>query len=725
MASSGYIYGTCTGGSASAYTFVLDWVSIGNVTTNSSALKIYLTVYRNDGYSNSAYNLSTKPSVTLKVGGTTMSPTIKYIDTREGEHCVFAELSTNVKHKDDGTLKLDLSASFTHYGSDSLTGGSVSGTITLDTIARASTITSVSDVTLGKTCTIKWTPQSKSFRYKLKFSRGNLDIWSEVIHPNTTSAYTYVANQLTVDHYASTITSNPSGTMKVSLYTYTNASATTKVGDESTKEFTATVPDNSSTKPSVTMEIEPVSNLDSPLSSLYIQGKSKVKATTLTGSGKYDAKISSLVMYVNGVSYDKSPYLSDYLPKSGKVTVKGRATDSRGYYNDDEQEIDVIPYSKPMILPSNGESNIVCERCDEHGDPSDSGTFLRIKARRTYSKVMSDDVQNNFCTIRYRYRKETSTSFSEWKTILDATATTDTVDTGALEGVVSSTETSYVVQVGVIDTIGETDVVQFVIPTDFITVDIPEDFRGKSIGIFRHAIAPEGNRRRIDIDGFIHGAGVDTLTLGTMMTASSVAPLDLNDYIIPGNYYSPNKENSANIANTPYTDGGFGLEVRELQHTNYIRQKIYYGRTALIRHWNTTEWSEWARMLITDVPSGVCSDFVVEQGEKDGWSYRKWASGHAECWGSIYGKRTFSSTWGSLYVCSHIPAKDYPFTFIERPTETATMRTSAPACWLYADSSGDGMNTTTHSGIYSATRPTEYTAEFSLYIDIMVKGRWK
>ena len=126
MASSGYVYGTCTGGSASAYTFVLDWVSIGNVTTNSSALKIYLTVYRNDGYSNSAYNLATKPSVTLKVGGTTMSPTIKYIDTREGEQCVFAELSTNVKHKDDGTLKLDLSASFTHYGSDSLTGTSAS-----------------------------------------------------------------------------------------------------------------------------------------------------------------------------------------------------------------------------------------------------------------------------------------------------------------------------------------------------------------------------------------------------------------------------------------------------------------------------------------------------------------------------------------------------------------------------------------------------------------------
>lgn len=125
------------------------------------------------------------------------------------------------------------------------------------------------------------------------------------------------------------------------------------------------------------------------------------------------------------------------------------------------------------------------------------------------------------------------------------------------------------------------------------------------------------------------------------------------------------------------------------------------------------------------IGGSTIADYIVEQGKSGIWTYRKWNSGIAECWGSTYGSRTFDTTWGSLYVCSSTSAINYPFTFIERPIENATVRTTAPACWLYSESGNNGMNTTTTTGRYCAARPTQVTTSCTLYIDFRVVGRWK
>jgi hypothetical protein len=57
-------------------------------------------------------------------------------------------------------------------------------------IPRASTISSAGNVTLGKACSVKWTPQAKSFRYKIKFALGEWSYTTGAIHPDTSSAYT-------------------------------------------------------------------------------------------------------------------------------------------------------------------------------------------------------------------------------------------------------------------------------------------------------------------------------------------------------------------------------------------------------------------------------------------------------------------------------------------------------------------------------------------------------
>ena len=110
----------------------------------------------------------------------------------------------------------------------------------------------------------------------------------------------------------------------------------------------------------------------------------------------------------------------------------------------------------------------------------------------------------------------------------------------------------------------------------------------------QNPVMPIGeDERRVDVDGEIHGGAIDNLTLGTMLIATADAPITLADTRKPGCYYSPNATNTQYITDSPYRDGGFGLEVRQMQHKDYIRQTLYYGRTTIWRHYNGSEWSDW------------------------------------------------------------------------------------------------------------------------------------
>lgn len=64
-------------------------------------------------------------------------------------------------------------------------------------------------------------------------------------------------------------------------------------------------------------------------------------------------------------------------------------------------------------------------------------------------------------------------------------------------------------------------------------------------------------------------------------------------------------------------------------------------------------------------------DFIVEQGESDGWFYRKWNSGIAECWKIFYGYGFDSAHnhYSGFYYSETIMVP-FPFTFSNLPTVT-------------------------------------------------------
>lgn len=127
-------------------------------------------------------------------------------------------------------------------------------------------------------------------------------------------------------------------------------------------------------------------------------------------------------------------------------------------------------------------------------------------------------------------------------------------------------------------------------------------------------------------------------------------------------------------------------------------------------------------------------DYVVAQGTQSisngqqpsiTWTYRKWDSGIAECWGEasspIY---SIDQAWqGWRY--SRLERRNYPLTFIEAPLETLShnltssdgnARSSIVGC-VYPP-------TTTQTAIYEVYRSDQANSVVS-HMKYYVIGRWK
>jgi hypothetical protein len=428
-----------------------------SVANNTSQVRIlWQSTQTYDSYN--GYTRTAKYYISIN-GGPETEYSVSYTLPKQTTQTILDKTIT-VPHNDDGsgTVKVrtwmdtDISAGIVEK----------SQTIQLTDIARASEITSAAAITLGNGCSVKWTPRSMSFRYKLKFSLGDWSYTTPAIHPNKTSDYTYNGYKIPLS-VANQIPDAKTGAMKVTLYTYSDSGATAQVGDGNSTTFTVTVPENTSTKPTLVIVLEPVSSLGIAFDGLYIQGKTKVKAT-IVAEGKYGATIKSTTMSVEGKSYDAGDsYTSDFLASYGDITVTTVAKDSRGFNTTLTSKIPVIAYSKPKITVS------MCGRCDANSNLTDDGTYLKIKASRSYTPVKSGDNQKNFCKIRYRYKLTTASAYSSWETILEGDMlNSDTVETDALLGGVLALNASYFVQVQAVDDIGESAESMNSIPTETV-----------------------------------------------------------------------------------------------------------------------------------------------------------------------------------------------------------------------------------------------------------------
>ena len=230
------INGTTSGSNGSKVNTWIEWkVTAQSTVNNTSTLDVYLysqattslsTIWERSGnYGYVQVDNGTKQYTTLSNGYNFQN---KHLNT-------FAHHTFTINHNSDGTKTLTLNGAWDKGSSTSayITGGTVSGQITLPQIARASTIPNFT-CNLGSQGTISITRQSSSFTHTITYSIGGS---TGTIATKTENA------SVTWTPPVSLITEITNATSKTGTLTCTTYSGNTAIGT-STSTLTLKVPNS-------------------------------------------------------------------------------------------------------------------------------------------------------------------------------------------------------------------------------------------------------------------------------------------------------------------------------------------------------------------------------------------------------------------------------------------------------------------------------------------------
>lgn len=715
----------------------IEWSSIASTSTNSSVVTASLYYRR----TNSGFTTSGTGTFMVSIDGT-KKPVSKYIKIEYNVWTLALTATKTITHSNDGTKSITI-AGAGNIPDTTFESTSCSGTAVLDTIARASTITSANSVTLGSRCSLKWTPKSANFYYKVKFALSSWSYTTVAFKPGITTEYTYTGYPVPMD-VAAYFPNSKTATMTATLYTYSDSGATTQIGSASSKTFEVILDENESTKPKITMSLSPITP-DTKFKTLYLQGRSKVQAT-FSGEGKYGATIKSYNMQVNGKTY-ASPYTSDLITNSGNISVVGSVVDSRGFTNTYTIPIEVIPYFTPYLAPDEGYQRVICERCLENGKASPKGTYLHIKGTRNYAKINTNGIVNT-CSVRCRYKAEDG----EWShssgggigVLLNTDTTTDAFDE-ILDGVVLDVKKSYTVELSIGDDTYLPIAKSYDIPSEMVSFHIKKGGKGAAFGKY----AQKDNLLECEWDAQFNG---QTAIEGLFFTEKEIEIGGDKDTYYPVHikptYYSESQPIFLGIGKKLGTKSGSwegnhangtsslmigwlcrfnGWDGNGAYMTTLYKSEIY---SKLIAHVEGFDYSArgvvvylrgggasykiacsvpieatvyLAETNIADSPNddtdkvsprgyignkGVLNKSdglsdVKEEGTSGDWYYRKWNNGKLECWGKKSVSVNISTLWGAVYYGS-VDAVDFPFEFSEPPIcqVTAEFGNTMQAAWM-------------------------------------------
>ena len=120
-------------------------------------------------------------------------------------------------------------------------------------------------------------------------------------------------------------------------------------------------------------------------------------------------------------------------------------------------------------------------------------------------------------------------------------------------------------------------------------------------------------------------------------------------------------------------------------------------------------------------------DYIVEQGTEGIWTYRKWASGIAECWGTARIEYTGFQAWGNDFETNaSVRNINYP-TGLFISTPKCNMQIDSPCSYgLYLEVYGSG-GSKDRTPNFVGVRPNSVSFSGTAFHNVSVesKGRWK
>lgn len=386
------------------------------------------------------------------INGTTLYSTSTDSRIQLYNGTVVASGTLIISHNSDGTKSFSLSCQGGVY--TYAVSVTASGTHTLNTIPRASTVSATS-TNMGSASTITISRASSAFTHILTYAFGSA---TGTIVTKTTATSVSWTPALTL---ANQIPNAVSGTCTITCNTYNGS---TKIGTK-TCTLKLTVP--SSVKPTLTsLSATRVDGTVPAAWAIYVQSKSKVKLTINGAAGSYGSTISSYSISGGGFSSTASSFTTGFLTTSGTITFTAKVTDSRGRTSDAKTvSISVVAYSAPTF------TSYLSQRANSDGNLNDDGTYIRGLVSYSYSSCSS---KNAVACATY-YKKSSSTTWT------NANASFSSGSVFTFGGGAITTESSYDVKYTITDAFS-TITIYDTVSTAAVLMDFKAGGKGIAIG---------------------------------------------------------------------------------------------------------------------------------------------------------------------------------------------------------------------------------------------------
>lgn len=397
--------------------------------------------------------------------------------TGEVELCTLPNVLVSHAESGEGTLEIVMEASVD--GTDL----SFSRSVPLETVDRTSVIDRVASGVIGDGATFSYTVKSTLFSHRVEVSFGA----ASVAHDLPSAAeYTRSAKAELPLSFATQIPNATVGTGTLTLVTLYEGR---ELGRVSTA-FSAALPQNEETAPSVTLSASP----DYTYAGFLLQGKTRFAATA-TGEAKLGASVTAREILFEGKTY-ASPATTDPVTGAGTLVITARVTDSRGFVSEASQSVSVTAYAAPKLLPVSGEM-VVVKRT--------GGSGLHIAAKASCSPLVKDGASWNGATLKCRIRERTVSNFGGWITLGAREFN------GVVEGVSLLATSSYVVELCAFDSVGSETTASFAVSTEEVCFHLREGGLGAAFGKYAEServleISPDWTLR-------LHGNVEDAVTL--------------------------------------------------------------------------------------------------------------------------------------------------------------------------------------------------------------------
>jgi|LSQX01.1.fsa_nt_gb hypothetical protein len=385
---------------------VLEWSATQSIANNTSTITANLYLESLGGYIISG---SVNKTAHITIDGTTYTKTDCNINLSVGQKKLLFTANRTISHNPDGTK------TFTLKGDcqiNATLGGVYVGTVylpqksfTLNTIPRASSISSFPNFTIGENFTVTISRASSSFTHDLTLKVGTATIKTVT---GVATSYTFSLSQAEQDIiYAATPNSTKA---TVTLFCQTK-SGSSNVGPPVSKNATATVPASVVPTFDAIIHSEYVQDVAQKIGK-YVQSLSRLNLEITGAQGAKFSTIKSYQIDFDGVSYNARTATSAAIKGSGNLTVTGKVTDSRGRTATKTVTVNVLPYAPPQI------TEFSLQRCNEDGTPNLIGEYVRVERVGSVSSLLNVTEKNS---LTYRIKCKERGGSDIWATVKEET----------------------------------------------------------------------------------------------------------------------------------------------------------------------------------------------------------------------------------------------------------------------------------------------------------------